>query len=223
MLENAKKILSLEIHELGGIKFKESGFTFNLHKDHPGAPLSPNYINMRVIFRNRRMRQKIAGLMAPEILELNPDRLIDLPESVTPLVTTLSDITGIEMISVRSNALKGERKDHGLDEVINGHFEPGQTGLVVDDVVSSLAHTKFRAIPVLRNAGITLLPFICVAVDREEGGREMLARDGFGLRSLLGLHSDITKHCYEAGRISEKIVQMSTIFAATAKEFALAT
>lgn len=223
MLVNVKKWLSVKIYQHGGIKFDDvKGFLFNLHKEHPEAPVSPNYVELRRLFRNIMMRKTIAGLMAPWVLEQNPKRLIDLPESTTPLVSTLSDMTGIEMISVRSEALKGGEKDHGTKGVINGYYEEGDTALILDDVVSSFAFTKFKAIPLLREAGFNLLPVVGVVIDREEGGRERLARQGFGLKSLLGLHSDVTKYCIEAGLASEKIREMSIAFAEAAKKFSLA-
>ncbi len=222
MLSQIKKILSLRIYDLGGILFDEKGFEFNLHKEHPEAPLSPNYVDLRGVFRNREMRIMIAGLMMPEIMKMKPDRLIDLPESATPLITTLSDMTGIEMISLRSEVLKGGIKDHGTKKIINGNFEPGQTALLIDDVVSSFAFTKFKAIPILRSVGLVLLSTVCVVIDREEGGEEKLAQEGFKLKSLLGLHSDVTKYCIEAGVASEKIRQMSLDFAKAAKKYALA-
>ncbi|MEK7160696.1 MAG: hypothetical protein AAB724_01565 [Patescibacteria group bacterium] len=155
-------------------------------------------------------------------MKMKPDRLIDLPESATPLITTLSDMTGIEMISLRSEVLKGGIKDHGTKKIINGNFEPGQTALLIDDVVSSFAFTKFKAIPILRSVGLVLLSTVCVVIDREEGGEEKLAQEGFKLKSLLGLHSDVTKYCIEAGVASEKIRQMSLDFAKAAKKYALA-
>ncbi len=221
MIRDVKKDLSLRIHSLGGIKFREEGYTFNLHKKYPDAPKSPNYVDLRGIVRNRLMRMQIAGLMAGFILKIKPDRLIDLPEAITPLVTTLSDLTGIEMISVRSEALKGTTKDHGEKNIINGHFERGMTGLLIDDVVSSMAATKFNAFPILRNAGLNLLPCVCVIMDREEGGAERLSREGYELKSLLGLHTDVTKYCFGEGIISEEILRMSVDFARVAKEYSL--
>ncbi len=221
MEEASKMTLSLKIYELKGILFDEKGFTFNLHKDHPDAPLSPNYVDLRNIFRLPKMRKMIAEFFAPRIMQIYPDLLVDLPECATPLVTTLSDITGIDMISIRSEELKGGAKDHGVKRPINGFFEPGQTALIIDDVVSSFAFTKFRAIPILRDAGLNLVPTVYVVIDREEGGAEKLQEQGFELDSLLGLHSDVTKHCIEAGLASEKIREMSIKFAEAAKRYSL--
>jgi len=222
MLSQIKKILSLRILDMGGVLFDEKGFTFNLHKEHPEVPLSPNYVDLRGVLRNREMRTMIAGLMMPLVIELKPDRLIDLPESATPLVTTLSDMTGIEMVSLRSEVLKGGVKDHGTEKAINGNFREGQTALLIDDVVSSFAFTKFKAIPIIRESGLQLLPFVAVVIDREEGGAEKLAREGFELKSLLGLHTDITALCFKAGYASKKILEMSREFAEAALVYALA-
>jgi uridine monophosphate synthetase len=222
MLGDEKKSLSLEIFRLGGILFDEKGFRFNLHDKHPKAPLSLSYVNLRSIFRNRTMRIMIAWLLVPFVNNARPDRLVDLPESATPLITTLSNLTGIEMISIRSEALKGQNKDHGVNSMISGYYETGMSALIVDDVVSSFAHTKFKAIKILRESGLIPSSAIGVVVDREEGGREKLDSAGFELKSLLGLHSDITEQCFKAGIVSQKIIEMSTEFAKAAKAYSMA-
>ncbi|MBU0998908.1 hypothetical protein KKG24_01175 [Patescibacteria group bacterium] len=178
--------IALDFYRLKAIKFSKEGFKFNLHAEHPEAPVSPNYLNLRDVFRNPEVRKKIAQQIVPIVKKLKPDILVDLPQSISPITTTVSDMTGIPMISVRSEALKGVKKDHGVKQNINGTFKKGQKVLIIDDVVSSYAFTKIKAIEVLIESGLKVIPIIIVVADREEGGRETLKKIKFDLVSVLG-------------------------------------
>ncbi len=177
--------IALDFYKSKAIKFSKEGFKFNLHAEHPEAPLSPNYLNLRDVFRNPKIRKNIAKQIVPIVKKLKPDILVDLPQSISPITTTVSDMTKIPMISVRSEALKGIKKDHGVKQSINGAFKNGQRVLIIDDVVSSYAFTKIKAIEVLKENGLKVIPKIIVIVDREEGGKEKLKKSKFDLISVL--------------------------------------
>ena len=160
--------IALDFYKSKAIKFSKEGFKFNLHAEHPEAPLSPNYLNLRDVFRDPRIRKNIAKQIVPIVKKLRPDILVDLPQSISPITTTISDITKIPMISIRSEALKGIKKNHGVKQSINGAFKNRQKVLIIDDVVSSYAFTKIKAIKVLKENGLKVIPKIIVVVDREE-------------------------------------------------------
>lgn len=178
--------IALDFFKLKAIKFSKEGFKFNLHAEYPEAPLSPNYLNLRDVFRDPEIRKNIAKQIVPIVKKLKPDILVDLPQSISPITTTISDITKIPMISVRSEALKGIKKNHGVKQNINGIFKNGQKALIIDDVVSSYAFTKIKAIEVLKANGLKVIPKIIVIVDREEGGKEKLKKSKYDLISVLG-------------------------------------
>src|SRR3989338_2254067 len=178
--------IALDFYKLKAVKFSKEGFKFNLHTEHPTAPLSPNYLNLRDVFRDPEVRNNIAKQIAPIVKKLKPDILVDLPQSISPIITTVSDMTKIPMISLRSEALKGIKKDHGLKQSINGAFKKRQKVLIIDDIVSSYAFTKIRAIEVLKENGLEVMPKIIVVVDREEGGKESLGKSKYDLISILG-------------------------------------
>ncbi|MFA6353938.1 MAG: hypothetical protein WCW93_03320 [Candidatus Paceibacterota bacterium] len=178
--------IALAFYKLKAIKFSKEGFKFNLHAEHPEAPLSPNYLNLRDVFRDPEVRKNIAQQIVPIVKKLKPDILVDLPQSISPITTTVSDMTKIPMISVRSEALKGGQKDHGIKQSINGAFKKGQKVLIIDDLVSSYAFTKTKAVEVLKENGLKVIPQIIVVVDREEGGKETLKKIKYDLISILG-------------------------------------
>lgn len=211
--------LALDFYKLKAIKFSKDGFKFNLHAEHLEVPLSPNYLNLRDVFRNPKIRKNIAEQIVPIVKKLKPDILVDLPQSISPITTTVSDMTNVPMISVRSEALKGVKKDHGVSQSINGVFEKGQRVLIIDDLVSSHAFTKIRAIEVLKKSGLKVIPKIIVVVDREEGGKEKLKQHKYNLISVLGF-KDILNLYFSKRLITKQDYKKSLEYAKIAKTYA---
>ena len=211
--------IALDFYRLKAIKFSKEGFKFNLHAEFPEAPLSPNYLNLRDVFRYPEVRKNIAKQIVPIVKKLKPDILVDLPQSISPITTTVSDMTKIPMISVRSEALKGIKKDHGVKQNINGVFKKGQKVLIIDDVVSSYAFTKIKCIEVLKENGLKVIPKIIVVVDREEGGRETLKKLKFGLINILGFKEIINLYLSRK-LISKEDYEKSMEYGKSAKDYA---
>jgi orotate phosphoribosyltransferase len=93
------------------------------------------------------------------------------------LAASASMESGLPFLIVR-----GETKDYGTANRIEGLYEPGELVCLIEDVVTSggaLAET----VEVLRAAGLVVRTALCV-VDREQGGAEALAGVGIELRPL---------------------------------------
>jgi orotate phosphoribosyltransferase len=76
-------------------------------------------------------------------------------------------------------------KAHGVLRRIEGCFEAGMPVVVVEDVITTGA-SALEAASVLREAGGTVLGVLAV-VDREEGGREAVEREGYPVCALVAL------------------------------------
>ena len=77
----------------------------------------------------------------------------------------------IDAFSVRK-----ETKDHGTGRMIEGNFERGMSVVIVEDVITS-GRSAQTAAAAVESAGGTVLGVLAV-VDREEGGRPRLEREG---------------------------------------------
>lgn len=73
-------------------------------------------------------------------------------------------------------------KGHGQTKLIEGNFKPGDTVVVVDDVVTSGNSTITAINAVVKEGG--KVAFAAVLVDRHEGGREAIEGMGYPLLSL---------------------------------------
>ncbi len=163
----------------GAVKF--GAFRLKLHERQPDAPLSPIYVNLRVL-RSYPDALDTAVEALAEVIErddLRFDRYADIPMAATPLVAVLSHITRVGMITPR------EPKTHGLSGTIDGAFDLGDTILVIDDLVTH-ADSKIEAIRVLEANGLHVRD-VAVVVDREQGGPEQVAAAGYTLHAAVRL------------------------------------
>ena len=76
-----------------------------------------------------------------------------------------SDLNDVKAFSVRKDV-----KTHGLQKLIEGTFAPGDSVVVVDDVITT-GDSTIKAIKAIEEAK-GRVAFVVVLVDREEGGRK---------------------------------------------------
>lgn len=132
----AKRLL-----ESGAVRF--GSFRLKLHEENPGAPLSPYYINLRILRSFPHLMECTAQLYLDLAQGLVFDLLADVPTSATPTVAMMSYLSKIPMITPRSDV-----KSHGLTTQVDGIFREGQVVLLVDDIITT-ADSKLEAIRVL--------------------------------------------------------------------------
>ena len=191
----------------GAVKF--GAFRLKLHETQPDAPLSPMYVDLRVL---RSFPDALDATVAAlqELIETDGlvfSRYADVPMAATPMVAVLSHITRIPMITPR------ETKTHGAGGSINGFFHPGETVLVIDDVVTH-ADSKLEAIRTLEANGL-VVDDVVVLVDREQGGPEAIAAAGYKLHAAVTI-SDLLAYWRETGGIAEETYRaVADYFAAT--------
>lgn len=128
---------------------------------------------------------------SPDLLRQLGDRLAEAAREVEPgavrlagpalgavaLAASASMASGLPFIIVR-----GETKEYGTANRIEGPFERGDLVCLVEDVVTS-GGALAASVSALRDAGLIVRNALCV-VDREEGGSDALARLGVRLRAL---------------------------------------
>lgn len=178
----------------GAVKF--GAFRLKLHETQPDAPLSPLYVDLRMLQSYPdALDAAVAALR--EMIEtrgMHFTRYAGIPMAATPLVAVLSHGTRVPMITPR------EQKTHGAGGSINGTFTPGEVVLVIDDVVSR-ADSKIEAIRVLEGNGLVVRD-VAVLIDREQGGPRQLAAAGYTLHAAVRI-SQLLDHWRASGGIDE--------------------
>jgi orotate phosphoribosyltransferase len=128
-----------------------------------------------------------ASQVAEGILDLLGD---NLPDAVGGMAIGADPITAavITVAHQRGKKLKGfivrkEAKAHGKGRDVEGPVEPGETCVIVEDVVTT-GGSSLAAIEKVEAFGLKVQGVIAI-IDRLEGGAEVFAQRGYALRTLL--------------------------------------
>ena len=179
----------------GAVKF--GAFRLKLHEREPDAPLSPIYVDLRVLRSWPDAIDTAVATLAEMIsaAQLAFTRYADIPMAATPLVAILMHQTRVPMITPR------EAKTHGIAGTINGDFSIGETVLVIDDLVTH-ADSKLEAVRVLEANGLKVRD-VAVLIDREQGAADQLAAAGYTLHAALQL-SQLLDYWRDSGAIDQE-------------------
>ena len=127
----------------------------------------------------------------PDLLRALGARLAEVAHDVEPDTIRLAGpaLGAVALAASASMAselpfiiVRGEIKEYGTANRIEGPFDQGDLVCLLEDVVTS-GGALAESVSVLRDAGLVVRNAVCV-VDREEGGADALARMGVRLRSL---------------------------------------
>ncbi len=123
--------------------------------------------------------EALGARLAAKIAEVEPDAVrIAGPElGAVALAAAASIASRLPFLIVR-----GEAKEYGTANRIEGAFEAGERVVLVEDVVTS-GGAAADAVRAVRQAALECRTAICV-IDREEGGVDSLARLGVRLHPL---------------------------------------
>lgn len=180
--------LILQLYDLGCIMFgnfvQASGATF------------PYYVDLRKIISNPQVFSTILGAYADILNTLQFDRIAGIPYGSLPTATGLALRLNYPMIFPRK-----EVKAHGTRRVIEGNFQPGETVVVVDDILIS-GKSAIEGAEKIQSVGLNVRDIV-VFMDHEQGVKDRLKAKGYRAHAVLTI-SEITETLYEAGRIDEE-------------------
>lgn len=163
---------------------------------------SSYYIDLRKIISNPQVFEGVIHAYAEILQTLHFDRLAGIPYGALPTATGLAMHLQRPMIFPRK-----EVKAHGTRRLVEGHFESGETAVVVDDVLIS-GNSATEGAEKLRSVGLQVNDIV-VFIDHEQAGaKERLGDRGFNLHAVLTL-SEIATTLYEAGRIDREFAVLS--------------
>lgn len=185
---NPLQDLILQLYDLGCILFGEyvqaSGATFSY------------YIDLRTIISNPQVFSQVLKAYGEILKKLNFERIAGLPYGALPTATGLALNLNYPMIFPRK-----EVKAHGTRRLIEGHYECGETVVVIDDILIS-GNSAIEGAKKLESAGLKVNDIV-VFIDHEKGVKDKLKEAGYNAYSVLTI-SQITQTLYEASRITEE-------------------
>jgi uridine monophosphate synthetase len=156
---------------------------------------SPVYLDLRRLVAHPRTLAVVAGHYARLLDGLAFDHIAGLPYAALPIGTAVALATGRPLVYPRK-----ERKGYGTDVAVEGVFAPGDTAVILDDVVTR-GDAKLEALVQLRGAGLRIVDMV-VLVDREEGATALMAAEGTRLHSVMTL-SELARRAHRLGCIDD--------------------
>ena len=185
--------------EMARILHKIDAFKFGLFKLTSGK-ISPYYIDLRIVpsFPDafRQICDFYGEAITSQIGLKNFDRIAGVPIAGIPFASQIAYNLKKPFLYVR----KGVRL-HGRQRRVEGILISGDRVLLVDDLVTTGLTLKKAAEAVTAEGGI--VKETVALLDREEGGKEKLAKSGIQLHTLLKI-SEVANALYEIGAIDEQ-------------------
>ena len=136
-----KESLVVSLHDLGAVQFGK----FKLKS----GEISPIYLDLRLLVSRPATLRRVARMMQASAGRSKFDRLAAVPLAGLPIGVALSLAMDRPLVYPRTGAKKG----HGTGRSVEGAYNPGETVLLVDDVISR-ASSKLEATSALEDAGL---------------------------------------------------------------------
>ena len=190
--------LAKALWEAGAVRFGD--FTVGRSTVH-----SPVYVNVRRIISRPRVLKRVGRVVAREVeaelgllrTRIHPFELVaGVPFGGLHAATSYSLTTNTPMIYVHP------RGANHRPYAIEGHYEPDQHVLIIDDLITS-GGSVLETAEVLKEEGLQVRD-VMVLIDRGEGATQRLRRAGFNLSSLLTLEV-MLNYYLSTRRIDENI------------------
>jgi len=128
------------------------------------------------------MHQLLRSEEAARAVKINALGGLTLGADPISLATAMTSSLSGEAELLRCFVVRKEAKGHGRGRRIEGNFSPGDTVVVVDDVITT-GESTLKAIAAVEEEGAKV-GFVLVLVDREEGGRQNIESKGYPVAAL---------------------------------------
>ncbi len=103
-------------------------------------------------------------------------------DPITAAVVTMSGVRGTPIAGFM---VRKESKGHGTNQYLEGPVKPGDTAVIVEDVVTT-GGSSLKAIQRAEAFGLKIEGVLAI-IDRMEGGAQAFARQGYPFASLLSI------------------------------------
>lgn len=123
-----------------------------------------------------------AGLSALREARWNVDSVGGLTLGADPVAYAIAYASAATTTPIRAFTVRKEAKQHGMGRLIEGPFQTGDRVAVIEDVITT-GGSALKAAQTITAGGGTVVGVLAV-VDREEGGRDTIERQGFQVIAL---------------------------------------
>jgi orotate phosphoribosyltransferase len=129
-----------------------------------------------------------ARLVAEGMLDLlaagpMPEAVGGMSIGADPITAAVITMSGVRGVPLTGFMVRKEAKGHGTNQFVEGPVKPGQTAVIVEDVVTT-GGSSLKAIERVEAFGMKVVGVLAI-IDRMEGGAQAFAQRGYPLASLL--------------------------------------
>lgn len=191
-MEALLKELAVELYEIQAVKFGEFKTKIGLR--------TPVYFDLRLLISHPKLMLKLSKALWTLLDDpTKVSRVCGVPYTALPLTTLISIEENIPMLMKRKEA-----KSYGTKRLIEGIFSPGDTCVIIEDLITS-GSSILETVDVLKKENLCVTEAY-VVIDREQGGRKNLEDHGIKVKSLFVI-TQFMKYLLEAGKITPEIVK----------------
>ncbi|MEJ5338156.1 MAG: orotate phosphoribosyltransferase [Aquificaceae bacterium] len=147
--------------------------------------LSRYYIDLKQVTFDPEGVYLLGRVLYESLRELKPDGVGGLTLGADPIAYAVSMVSYLEGDPIKPFVVRKEPKAHGTGRQVEGLLKSGDRVVVLEDVITT-GGSALKAVQACRREGYEVLCVYAV-VDREEGGRENLQREGLEVYSLFKL------------------------------------
>lgn len=184
---------------MANILFKLDAVKFGVFQLSSGKA-SPYYIDLRIIPSFPDAFREICSFYAQHITEQvglkNFDRIAGIPLAGIPFASQIAYNLRKPFLYIRKDF-----KQHGRERRVEGILISGDRVLLLDDLLTTGLTLKNAAEAVRAEGGV--VTEAVVFLDREEGGKEVLAKVGIKLYPLLKI-SEVANTLFEIGALDKE-------------------
>ena len=147
--------------------------------------MSRYYIDLKQITFDPEGVYLVGKVMYELVREFNPDACGGLTLGADPIAYAITFVSLMDGNPIKPFVVRKEPKSHGMGRQIEGLLKEGERVAILEDVVTT-GGSALKAVKACRDYGLEILGVFAV-VDREEGGKENLEKEGVPLYSVFKL------------------------------------
>ncbi len=140
------------------------------------------YINGKLTTLDSRGAYLVARVFLAMIADDIPDAFGGLTLGADPIIGSMLSLAGMEDLNVKGFIVRKASKDHGTRSLVEGPVAEGDRVVIIEDVVTT-GGSSIEAIDAIKAMGCDVKKVIAV-VDRQDGGKENLAKLGCHLEAI---------------------------------------
>lgn len=195
--ERLKKLI-LRLHDIQTVKF--GAFTLK------NGMRTPIYVDLRVTVSYPDILDQVGEFMweSAKSRGISSDVVCGVPYGALPVATCVSVRQNVPMLFRRK-----EVKGYGTRKLVEGKYKDGDKCLIIEDVIVS-GQSIIETAEALKDAGLNVSSAV-VFLDRQQGGKEILEREGIHLESVVNVMT-LLKVLHEAGRVDNATVKIVETF-----------